>query len=308
MNEKLYTPLEAAEILKIKKNTVYEMIKRGTLKATKMGKQLRITESDLNHLITPGNNRTEDYDYVKSPSTDYSGGRTEDIIVCGQDIVLDMLCSSAHTLCRSARFIRSYEGSYNGLLSLYKDEVSVASAHIWDYKTNSYNLPYISSLIPGEKVHVYHVLNRPIGFYIAKGNPKNICSIEDFSREDIHIANREKGSGIRILTDSLLLSHNITPSLVKGYNKAVSSHLAAAAIVAKGGADCAIGSKGTALQMPSIDFLFLRDEQYDIVIKEADINRPEINTLIKVLNSREFADEINAIGLYDITDMGKRLL
>ncbi len=306
MNEKLYTPLEAAEILKIKKNTVYEMIKRGTLKATKMGKQLRITESDLNQLITSGNNQTEENDYIISSG--YPLDRPEDIIVCGQDIVLDMLCSSAHSLCKSSRYIRSYEGSYNGLLSLYKDEVSVASAHIWDYKTDSYNLPYISYLIPGEKVQVYHVLNRPIGFYVAKGNPKNIHSIEDFVRDDIHIANREKGSGIRILTDSLLVSQGISPSSVKGYDKAVSSHLAAAAIVAKGGADCALGNKSTALQMPSIDFLYLRDEQYDLVIKEADIGRPEINALIKVLRSREFADEINAIGLYNITDMGKRLL
>ena len=47
MDEKLLTPVEVAEMLQVKKNTVYEMIKRGDLKATKMGKQFRITEKDV---------------------------------------------------------------------------------------------------------------------------------------------------------------------------------------------------------------------------------------------------------------------
>ena len=41
MGEKLLTAKEAAEILKVRKNTVYDMIKRGDLKASKLGKQLR---------------------------------------------------------------------------------------------------------------------------------------------------------------------------------------------------------------------------------------------------------------------------
>ena len=35
MGEKLLTAKEAAEILKVRKNTVYDMIKRGDLKASK---------------------------------------------------------------------------------------------------------------------------------------------------------------------------------------------------------------------------------------------------------------------------------
>ena len=35
MKEKLFTAKEAAEILKVRKNTVYDMIKRGDLKASK---------------------------------------------------------------------------------------------------------------------------------------------------------------------------------------------------------------------------------------------------------------------------------
>ena len=41
----LYTPEEIAQKLKITKSTVYEMIKRGDLDAHRMGKHLRISNS-----------------------------------------------------------------------------------------------------------------------------------------------------------------------------------------------------------------------------------------------------------------------
>ena len=54
MGEKLLTAKEAAEILKVRKNTVYDMIKRGNLKASKLGKQLRIRQEDLDFYIQYG--------------------------------------------------------------------------------------------------------------------------------------------------------------------------------------------------------------------------------------------------------------
>lgn len=313
MNEKLYTPMEAAEILKVRKNTVYDMIKRGSLKATKIGKQFRIKENDLNELI--------DSDHSPEPIIESSelfpiinsfplsqGTANDNIIICGQDVVLDMLCSKTNTSFHTTHFIRSYEGSYNGLLALYKDEVTIASAHLWDRYTDTYNLPYIPMLLPGENVRVYHVLKRPIGFYVRKGNPRQIFSIEDLTKPDISIINRERGSGVRILLDSMFLEKNINPSSIIGYSRTVSSHLAAAAMVSKGGADCAIGTRNVAMQFANLEFVYLKDEQYDIVIKESSMNQPEIKGFIKILQSQSFKEEIEAMGLYDVTDIGKRLM
>ena len=42
---KLYTAQEVADRLKIKKTTVYELIKRGELESSKIGKQLRVSEA-----------------------------------------------------------------------------------------------------------------------------------------------------------------------------------------------------------------------------------------------------------------------
>ena len=43
--DKLYTVSEAAEILRVQRDTVYNLIKRGDLPAIRMGRTIRIPES-----------------------------------------------------------------------------------------------------------------------------------------------------------------------------------------------------------------------------------------------------------------------
>ena len=50
MNSTSLTPLEVAELLKITKNTVYELIKRGELPAYKVGRKLRIDKEDIDYI------------------------------------------------------------------------------------------------------------------------------------------------------------------------------------------------------------------------------------------------------------------
>ena len=86
------------------------------------------------------------------------------IIICGQDIVLDLLANRLNQ-CIGENVFRSYKGSYNGLYAMYQGEVNVATAHLWHGKTNSYNIPYISSMLPGTDLVVLHLLKRKQGFY-----------------------------------------------------------------------------------------------------------------------------------------------
>ena len=72
--------------------------------------------------------------------------------------------------------------------------------------TDTYNLPYIERMLPGEQVAVFHLLKRWQGFYVKEGNPKNIQKFEDLLREDVRMINREKGSGIRIFIDEMCKS------------------------------------------------------------------------------------------------------
>lgn len=292
MDEQFLSPLEVAEILQVKKNTVYEMIKRGDLKATKMGKQFRIARKDV-------------YEYMGvMPETE----SPENIVICGQDQLLDVLCalynsqSDGHT-----QVYRSPMGSYSGLYRMYQNENYVATCHMWDGATDTYNLPYIERMLPGEQVAVFHLLKRWQGFYVKEGNPKNIQKFEDLLREDVRMINREKGSGIRIFIDEMCKKLNIDPDRIHGYEDIASSHLIAATNVLRGTADVAIGNEKSARQMEGIQFLPLKQESYDIVFRKKDLKRKEFQNLLNIIGSGEFQKEAEMMSGYDISDMGKQL-
>jgi putative molybdopterin biosynthesis protein len=320
VSETYLTPQETADILKIKKTTVYDMIKKGRLKATKMGKQFRILESDVRAVIGDTPPEADKQPVKINPvarysQTDISVGLENtqaapfaSCVICGQDMLLDVLCGYVNGMLEGTSLMRSYLGSYNGLYALYQGQVNAATAHLWDSETDSYNIPFIRKLLPGENVAVFHLVRRQVGIYVAKGNPKRIFSINDFSREDVTMINREKGSGIRVLTDSLFMMNNIDTEKLSGYNRVVCSHLAASAIIMHGGADCAVGAQRTVMHTAAVDFVPIKYEDYDLVIPEKQMDNPTIHKMVEIVKSQQFRLEIEAMGGYDVSDMGKRLL
>ena len=292
MAEQFLSPVEVAEILQVKKNTVYEMIKRGDIKAVKMGKQYRIDRKDV-------------YSYmgIEQDAIGELG-----IAICGQDLILDTLCE----LFNQQRTDQTYayrirKGSYNAIHEMYRKENYVSTCHMWDGETDTYNIPYITKILPGVQVAVFHLLKRWQGLYVAKGNPKKIKSFEDLFREDIRFINREKGSGIRVFVDEMCKKLSVFPDQIRGYEEEAASHMMAATAVKRGSADAAIGNEKTARQVEGIEFIPLKQESYDIIFRLQDLEREPYQDLLSCIRSERFEAEIRAIEGYDTTGIGERL-
>ena len=223
-------------------------------------------------------------------------------------MLLDNLCARVNAIRGYQAVGRSYRGSYNAIFSLYQGQANLATAHLWDWETDSYNLPFIPKMLPGMETQVYHIVNRSIGIYTAPGNPKGIRSIADFARDDVRMINREKGSGIRVLTDSLFLRSHIDVRTVHGYEQVGHSHMAVAQAVAQGQADCAYGNARSVLGFDHVEFLPVKYEQYDLIVPAIELEHPVVQELLSVLCSDAMRMETEALGGYDVTDMGKRLL
>ncbi|MBV4419565.1 helix-turn-helix transcriptional regulator [Clostridium tyrobutyricum] len=306
------TPQEVAEMLKIAKNTVYELIKRGELNGYKVGKKIRVDLKDVEiYKNKTKNNSTDNFNPVKNDRLaslnifdPQNNSNSSELVICGQDVLLDILSRYIEFHSPGIRTFRSYVGSYNGLLALYLGKVQVATSHLWDGDTNQYNIPFVRRLVPGIPTVIIHLACRMEGFYVQKGNPKNIKTWEDLKRPDISIINREKGCGVRILLDEHLRLLNIEGTNISGYNRECFSHLAAASNVARGGADVAIGNEKTSLQVKNIDFIPLQKERYELVLKKDDLNKPLFKSIIDILRSEEFKSELLGIGGYDLTETG----
>lgn len=310
------TPEEVADILKIAKNTVYELIKRGELNAYKVGKKFRIDLKDIEEYKNSSKRKKSSTsesrlnqnfsstisnpNILKSETISSSG-----LVICGQDSVLDILSRYLEVHPKGVRALRSYVGSYNGLYELYNGTAQIATAHLWDGDSGEYNIPYVRRMVPGVPTIIVHIACRMLGFYVAKGNPKKILSWEDLKRDDITIVNREKGSGTRILLDEHLRKIGVLGTQINGYERECISHLAAASTVARGGADLGIGNEMASLSVKDVDFIPIQKERFELVMKKEDMLKGPFQAILEILQSDEFKSELKGIGGYDLEETGK---
>jgi putative molybdopterin biosynthesis protein len=298
---------DVADMLHVSKSTIYDLIKNGGISSYKVGRKVRFTESDVQDYISRSKKSQLVVNSSSNNLADFSLSGSEKkqdgFIICGQDLILDIL--SNYMRLHNIPALRAYIGSYDSLISLYNNKVNVASSHLWDSDTDQYNLPYVRRLLPGVPTVIIHLTCRMQGLYVAKGNPKGITAWADFGRGDITMINREHGAGSRVLLDENLKLLGIFGSSIRGYKKENQSHLAVASAVSSGEADVAVGSEKIARQVDNIDFIPLKKERYDLVVKKEDFQTYEIQTMLNIIRSAAFKNEFGNIGGYDITDMGK---
>ncbi|MCB8816112.1 helix-turn-helix transcriptional regulator [Desulfosporosinus shakirovi] len=304
-----YTPEEVAKILKISKFTVYELIKRGELAAYHIGRKVRVEGADIESYKQKSKGMSSLPSLLDPPALserlNNSISRDENLVICGQDIVLDILTRYLEKQFPQVHFLRRYIGSIDGLMALYRGLANVVTAHLWDSDTDEYNTPYVRRLMPGHQTCVINLVYRIEGFYVAKGNPKGIITWGDLTKPEVRFVNRERGSGARVLLDEQLRLSGINRNDILGYGDEEMTHLAIASKVARGEADVGLGIEKVAMQFINLDFIPLHKERYDLVIRLEDLERPHFQALISILKSPSFRNEVMGIGGYDISRMGE---
>ncbi|MDR1608609.1 MAG: helix-turn-helix transcriptional regulator [Deltaproteobacteria bacterium] len=302
------TAQDVADILRIAKNTVYELVKRGDLNHYKVGRKMRFTRPDVDSYIANSRTATRFSDEPASGARAELPAHDRGFIICGKDSMLDVLTGYLGRRSDVDRPpLRAYVGSYAGLISLYYGEVQAATAHLWDGDTNRYNVPFVRRLLPGTSAVVIHLTKRVQGLYVATGNPRGVQTWADLRHGSLTLVNREKGAGSRVLLDEQLRLLKISGKIIPGYDREVLSHITAAGVVGKGEADVGVGDLKAASMVEGVDFVPLMTEQYDLVVRKEDFDTPVVQAILSILKSRDFREQFQHMKGYDITDMGKVL-
>ena len=296
---------EVADILHVSKSTIYDLIRRGEIHSYKIGRKVRFTQDDVDAYIARSRHEhsTRPVRNLDTHSTLLTPEQKDgpELIISGQDVVLDILANFLQE--EGVSTARTYLNSFEGLLSLYQDNIQGAACHLFD--GFDYNASFVRSLMPGVPAVLINISYRTQGFYVQKGNPKNIKGWSDLGREDVTVLNRRVGSSARILMDTQLKRLGIPSAKVKGYEKIMKSHLTMAAAVAAGEADLAIGTERISRQMEDLDFIPLLEERYDFVIKKELMETEAVQKLLKVLRDPVFRKEISHFSGNDYRDLGK---
>jgi len=229
------------------------------------------------------------------------------IVVTGShDLTMDLLADALRREGKPVRLVSTHVGSLSGLLALQRDEAHLAGSHLLDEETGEYNVPYIRRLIPDREMVLLGFVYREQGLMVQPGNPKDIRGLEDLLRPDVTFVNRQRGAGTRVLLDYELKKRGLNPRQIKGYGHMEYTHLAVAATVKGGAADCGLGILAAARAL-GLDFIPLFRERYDLVIPREYFESDLLSDLLEVIRSDRFREAVEALGGYDASQMGEVL-
>ncbi|MBW2324272.1 MAG: molybdopterin biosynthesis protein [Deltaproteobacteria bacterium] len=228
------------------------------------------------------------------------------VIIGSHDNTLDVLADFLKRRDFSIALSSGNVGSLGGLLTLKKGFCHLAGTHLLDTETGAYNVSYIKKHLAGQALRLVNLVTREQGFIVPRGNPKQVKSFEDLTREDVVLVNRQPGSGTRILIDYHLQQKNIDPAQINGYEREEFTHMAVAVDVLSGRADAGVGIFASARAL-GLDFVPVTVERYDLVIPEKFWEDRKIKLLLEVIRSEEFKEAVLALGGYGVEQTGEVL-
>jgi putative molybdopterin biosynthesis protein len=235
-------------------------------------------------------------------------GEIERTIVAtgSHDLVLDLAASTLRERDPRLTLASSNVGSLGGLTALRDGLCHVAGSHLLDPESGEYTLPYLERLLPGRQVSVVRLVHREQGLIVAPSNPTEITGIEDLAERGLRYVNRQRGAGTRVLLDHELAQRGISPEAIAGYEREEHTHLAVAAAVAAGRADCGLGVLAAARAF-GLDFVPVAQEPYDLVLLKDSTDDELLAPLWALLESEDFRAAVTNLGGYDTTEMGRQI-
>ena len=252
---------------------------------------------------------------IPQESEGFEAGETVEVILfrSAEDIGRTIVCTGSHDLLldvisdllsgenEGIRLSSTHVGSLGGLMALARGEAHMSPTHLLDEETGVYNESYIRKLFPNEEMLLVKGVRRIQGLMVAKGNPLGIKGVEDLTR--VKYVNRQRGAGTRVLLDYKLKQAGISPSEIDGYDAEAATHMAVAAQVASGEADCGMGVYSAAHAM-GLDFIPVGDEEYDFAMRPETYESPEMKCFLRLLGSDEFRSKLDELGGYSFEGSG----
>lgn len=225
-------------------------------------------------------------------------------LVGSDDLALDL---AASRLQGDVRLVVSHIGTLAGLEALGDRACHLAGSPLLDPSSGEYGPAYLNRALPGRDLAVVRLARRDQGLIVAPGNPLGLRALEDLVDPGLSYVNRPSGSSTRVLFDRELTRLGIPTGSVRGYGREAHGHLAVAASVAAGRSSCGLGLKAAADAF-GLGFVPVCTEPYDIVLETDFIDDPLVAPLWELLASADFRASVAAMGGYDTSEMGRRLL
>lgn len=198
--------------------------------------------------------------------------------------------------------LQSRAGSRDGLMALKKGLVHIACVHLVDPQ-GGYATDHIREYL-GEDIAVVTFAERTQGVFLGPGNPQAVSSLSDAFGKNLRWAVREVGTGTRTLMDMEMDRLGIDPEPILKGGVQVQSHLDAALAIHAGRGDAGFGVEAAA-RLTGCDFLPIRQERFDLIVRKENFFLPQVQDLLALLREEVFEEMADELTGYDLKESGK---
>jgi putative molybdopterin biosynthesis protein len=185
----------------------------------------------------------------------------------------------------------SFMGSLDAIQQYAAGRVDIAGFHIptgtQHEKSRALFLRSLRSL-RARSDRLIRFVDREQGLIVPRGNPGRLKTLRDIADRQLRFVNRQRGSGTRLLIDSLLGDEGIDVARIVGYANEEFTHAAVAATVASGGADVGFGLRAAAAKY-ALAFVPQIRERYWLAVRAAALQSASTTRLIQTLQGPTFA-------------------
>src|SRR5262245_859754 len=286
---------EVARYLGINEKKVYFLAKAGKIPCTRVTGKWTFPKKLIDHWIEESasgvverNARTEERRFLLGAGSD--------------DPSLGILHDLYEAQTQTASFFMTTVGSSGGLAAIRSGAADFATAHLLEPARGNADEKTFG-LFPADSV-IVELFHRELGLLVPRGNPKGIKSIRDLARLKLRIINRQPGSGTRIYLDQELSRAQLNVKKISGYDTVVATHLEVGLKVLAGVADVGLATRTTA-KLLGLDFISVTRERFNAVIPKGRFFSHGIQVLLGTPGSREFRQQVEALGGYDASESGR---
>lgn len=273
------TTKEVADLLRVKERKVYDLAAADEIPHRRITGKLLFPSVELHAWI--------------EGSGEIKPAVRPDVLAGSHDPLLDWAiracgCGLA-TLCN---------GSRDGLTKFAAGTAALAGIHLPE--ENGWNIASVETLGVSDTVLIAWAV-RKRGLLVSTDDEASVPSIASLRGK--RFAMRQPGAGAALLFSRLLDDEGLSENDLAFSKDYAHTENEAAAMVAAGEADAALGLKSMARQF-KLAFIPLIDERFDLLIDRRSYFTAPVQTLFAFARSQDFQDKAEALGGYSLEETG----
>jgi putative molybdopterin biosynthesis protein len=195
-------------------------------------------------------------------------------------------------------------GSRGGLDRLVAGDAMPAALHWLDTASGEYNVPLVRARLPDADVVMVEWARRNQGLVLAQGNPLRIRNLADLGATRARVIGRQPDAGSHRLLEHLLAEGGVASTALNWIARPALAETDLAAAIATGAADAGVAIEAAA-RAHGLEFLPLRTERLDLVVRRRDYFEAPVQALLTFARSPEFFARAATLGGYDVSHTGR---